>query len=469
MTKLAQQNLLFILGVLSMMVFAWFLASWSSVLEHYHSMAVLPLIYGMALIFLSRCPSLNLFKTVALCSYSIKLLITPWFITTIGLNELQTGIHASVYNHISDAVFLQIIEIVAVTILLFVLPNQKKRIYINKFSIVPHRKSWRLLLLICFIGLALVVIYPQLLYKFQPIFADKEVYYALQDLGSTVKESMNLYVYHIGIWIVTLSKLLLVYVFIYLLYRISKGGNKLALIFSFIVVLVSCLFTTSDRAATIYTAIVGLLLIYKIFPRYRSFISRFSTVFAAGGIFFIFLYGSIFKADNATSEVGYKLNAYFSGTLNVAACFEMNDANLLETFMGDVLRNIPLVVGFFTHLPMSYLAFNKALGYDAVYNSQILPVIGQGYFYLGILGVILFPIVMFKIAYYLYNKIQSARDSFEYFALLVALIFTFLGVNLYDMFLTMGLVLQYGVPMIIISLFAYLHKNKKYGERTYLS
>lgn len=246
-----------------------------------------------------------------------------------------------------------------------------------------------------------------------------------------------------------------------MLYKLSNGGNKTSLLLSFLVVFVSCLFTTSDRAATIYTAIVGLLLIYKIYPHYRGFIGRFSTAFAIIGVFLIFLYGAIFKADDAVAEVGYKLNAYFSGTLNVAACFEMNDTNWFMTLMGDILRNIPLVVGFFTNLPMSYLEFNRALGYDVDYNSQILPVIGQGYFYFGILGVIIFPIIMFKIAYYLYNHIRFARDSFEYFSYLVALIYTFLGVNLYDMFLTMGLVLQYGVPMLVISLYSYLHTNKK--------
>lgn len=460
MTKLAQQNLLLVLGIFSLMVSVWFLSSWNLMLDHYHSMAALPFVYGCALIILSRCPYLNLFKTVTICSYSIKLLITPWFITTIGLRELQKGLHFSVYNHIPEAVLLQVFEVIAVSILLFTLPNYKNIDNIN-FSVKPIRQSWRLLLFICFLGFALVAIYPQLLYKFQPIFADKEVYYALQDLSSTVKGSMNLYVYHLGVWIVTLTKLLLVYVLIYLLNRTTKCGNWLILLFSFIVVFVSCLFTTSDRAATIYTAIVGLLLIYKIYPKYRDFISRFSVVSGIIGIFFIFLYGSIFKADNVASEVGYKLNAYFSGTINVAACFEMNKANLIETFIGDALRNIPLVMGFFTHLPMSYLEFNRALGYDVIYNSQILPVIGQGYFYLGIFGSVLFPIIMLKIAYCLYNRIQYARDSFEYFAYMVAFIYTFLGVNLYDMFLTMGLVLQYGVPMLLISYFAYMFKKIK--------
>ena len=462
MSTLAQRKLLFVLGVLSLLVAVWFLSQWKFMLDHYHPMVLLPTVYGMVLIMLSTCQSLNMFKTLSLCSYSIKLLITPWFITTIGTRELQTGINLIAYNYILEAVLLQVLEIIAVFIFIF---NLSKPKFVRRdsrwgsFQIIPHRKTWKILMIICLVGFVLVAIYPQFLYKFYPVFMETEVYYHLRDLSATVKGSMNLYVYHLGLWVVTLTKLLLVYVLIYLFYKWSKGGNKTTLLLSLIVVFASCLFTTSDRAATVYTAIVGLLLIDKIYPKYRGFVGRFSTVFAFGGIFFIFLYGAIFKSEDVVSDVGYKLNAYFSGTLNVAACFAMDDSNLLMTLLGDILRNIPLVVGFFVNLPMSYIEFNRALGYDVDYNSQILPVIGQGYYYMGILGVIIFPIIMFKVAYYLYNHIRFSRDSFEYFAYLVALIYTFLGVNLYDMFLTMGLVLQYGVPMIVISLYSYLYKK----------
>ena len=468
MSILAQRKLLFLLGVISLIVSVWFFSSWNYMREHYHSMVLLPFTYGWMLILLSRCPSLNIFKTIAILSYSIKLLVTPWFVTTIGERELQIGIHYYVYNHITEAVLLQVLEIVTVSIFLYSLSNHREKRTQNIFTVSPHRLSWRILLFFCFAGFVLVAMYPQFLYKFQPVFLDKEAYYALQDLGATVKGSMNLYIYHLGYWIVTLTKLLLVYVLIYILYRITHGGNWFSLIVSFVVVLVSCLFTTSDRAATVYTAIAGLILIYKLYVKHRVFVSRFSTLFTVGGVFIIFLYGAIFKSDDAISEVGYKLNAYFAGTLNVAACFDMSDSKLFETLMGDVLRNIPLVVGFFVNLPMSYLEFNRALGYDATYNSQILPVIGQGYYYFGVIGAVLFPIIMFKIAYFFYNHIRYSRDSFEYFSYLIALIYTFLGVNLYDMFLTMGLVLQYGIPMLAICLLSYLQKREVYEERTYL-
>lgn len=460
MSKRIQKKILFILGIISLIVSLIFLAKLNTMKGHYHSMFLLPLFYGLSLILISISNSLNLFKTLAMGSYSVKLLITPLFLTTIGNREIETGLSQSVYTHIPDAVLLQVIEIIAVSFFLFVLPERK--VFQSKsFTVPPHKKTWTILKLICLLSVALVIVYPQFLYKFQPIlFRDQDAYIAQRDLSLTVKESMNVYIYNVGLWLIPLSKLIVVYILIFILCKVSKGGNMLTLILSLLVVLISCLFTSSDRAATIYTGIAGLFLIHKIYDKYRKLINRYSVVFAVGGIFYIFLYNSIFKADDAVSEVGYKLNAYFAGTLNVAACFEMNDSNLLETFVGDILRNIPFAMGFFVHLPMSYLEFNRALGYDEVYNSQIIPVIGQGFYYLHIIGVILFPILMFKVAYYFYNHIEHARDSFEYFAYMIALIYTFLGVNLYDMFLTMGLVLQYGLPMFVISSYSYFVSKK---------
>lgn len=462
MSKSSQKNLLFFLGIISVIVSLYVGVSLGNIKEHYHSMAILPFVYGISLIFLSRCQSLNVFKTVAICTYSVKLLITPWFLTTIGGRELQTGIKNAVYDHIFEAVLLQVIEILAVTVFLYNIKD-KNISHFAEFSVTPHRKTWSILKLLCFITIVFVYLYPQFLYKFQPVFfSDQDAYIAQQVLSSSVRGSMNVYLYNIALWIVPLTKLLLVYMFIYIIYKYSNGGTRLSLLLSLLVVFISCLFTSSDRAATIYTGIVGLLLIHKLYVSYQGFISRFSIIFAVGGIFFIFLYNAIFKAEDSMAEVGYKLNAYFSGTLNVAACFEMNDSNLFNTFMGDILRNIPLVMGFFVRLPMSYLEFNKALAYDDVYNSQILPVIGQGYYYFNVIGVVLFPILMFKVAYFFYNHIRYARDSFEYFAYMVALIYTFLGVNLYDMFLTMGLVMQYGLPMFAICIYSYINNKRKY-------
>lgn len=454
-----QRNLLSILGIISILVSCYFLLSWDYMKEHYRVMFLLPAVYGVALFILSQCSTLNVFKTIAICTYCIKLMVTPWFITTIGERELQVGIHQSVYGHITEAVFLQILEIIAITITLVLLRNNSRR-YNTPYLVAPPKSTWNLLKILCFIALALVIIYPQFLYKFQPIMVnDSDVMIMQKTLSSSVKDSMNLYVYHLGLWVVTLSKLLLVYVLIYMLYKTSNGVSRISLILSMGVVLVSCLFTTSDRAATIYTAIVGLLLTYKLYERYRNFIRISSIILSISGIFIIFLYNAILKADDSIAEIGYKLNAYFSGTLNVAACFEMDNFNAFYMFIGDILRNIPLIMGFFVRLPMSYLEFNKVLGFDDVYNSQILPVIGQGYFYFGILGSILFPILMIKVAYYFFNHIRYARDSFEYFAYLVAFIYTLLGINLYDMFLTMGLVLQYGFPMLMVCVYSYFRRR----------
>lgn len=425
------------------------------------SIAFLPLGYGCCTLFYSLT-NVKTFRTIILCCFSITYLLLPATVCFYGKFDLG-GYNHNLVNYIPDAVFMQILEIISVTVFLILykcnddVNNHKLRI-----SLSLSKRTARLLVSIFFVSIFLIILYPQLLLKFQTIiYNDYEDFVIHQNLAATVKASTPMVVYHLGFWLITISKLLIVYYIIVRIYNNGKSQSWFRVIISIAIIFISCLFTTDDKAATVYSAVIAFFLLHKLYTTKSKGILRF--LFVGGGIciLYIFIIAPILSKHNVAGVLMYKLNAYFAGTFNVSASFLMEVSDPIKYLLGDILRNVPVLKGFFTSMPMSYIEFNRALGYDSIYNSQILPVIGQGYFYFGIWGSILFPLLMLYFSINLYKRWQRVNDSFMYYALGVNLIYLLLGLYLYDMFLTFGLMLQYGLPIFAIASISNKHKYEK--------
>lgn len=446
-----RQIILFIAAIVGLLTFLNFILNFSDIRREYHMISVLPLVYGVLSLLLSFSLNLSFLKVVIMLCYSIKLVFIPLLISLAGFQMFYGHADMRLNGYIFNAVILQCIEILSVTIFVWFLKDKSIKSLNNSFNVSLRPSTNKLLLLLFGVSGGLLILYPQFIYNYQPILmSDPEQLKVWTILSSTAKDTIPTYIYYLGGWCIAISKLLVPYYLIVRLYNGKQSKIWLKIILSIIIIMISCFFTSSARAATIFSAIIGILLLQKIYIKQSASIMRILLIGGSLGIFVIFFYETISNSSNVAVSLLYKLNAYFSGIFNVAGSFLMDDSDKFNYLVGDCFRSIPLVKGFFTGLPMSYLEFNRAIGIDAEYNSQILPAISQGYFYLGYLGTIVIPLMMIKIAFYLFNRMQSTSDSFAFFALGMTFIYILLGVYLYDMFLSFSLIINNAFLMLVI-------------------
>lgn len=427
----------------------------TSLPESSYSIILLPAIYIICLIILvcsKRRKKIHIISSFLMVFYSVQYLFFPLYICCSGTMNLN-GYNIELKEHIADAVLLQSLVLICVTFYLMLSKKNNNICVSNNLikKIENSKKSKRFIFILVFIAIVVLVVYPQFKLKFRFIFySNNENYYSFLDASKTVRGSMPIYVYVLGLWFLQITKLLLIYYLIIFLWNLSKGKDEsIYIILSAIVIGISCMITTEDKAATIFSAISIILLMLKLYPKKAR-----NIVFFLGGLLFTFILIGFFiipmNKPNGSMIVAYKLNAYFSGTINVAGGFLMDTSNRLTTFFGDILRSIPLINHYFTNLPMSYIEFNRALGYDIKYNSQIIPIISQGYYYFGIIGAILYPITLICIAKRFYNKMITSTFTFEFYKNAMLFVFSFLGLFLYDLALTFAQILNYCLPMCII-------------------
>lgn len=394
----------------------------------------------------------NLFNSLLFGFYLVQYQLYPLFMFCTGSVDLSRY-SGNLYNKIPSAVLLQCVVLMFVWFY-SVLSNNK----ISNFDILEpkddyfvSKRSKRLIVFLIIASIGLIIVYPQFLLKYRLIFySDSNSYYSYLDASHSVKGSMPVFVYQFGLWMLQITKVLLVYYIVVFLWRKSRGKNQLIyILISTGVLTLSCIITTEDKAVTVFCALAVLLLMMRLYPAYIKTIIWFSTIFFMLFILGIFIILPMINSGSL-DILAYKLNAYFAGTVNVAGGLLMKRNNLLYSFMGDILRSIPMINHFFKNLPMSYLEYNSAIGYDTIYNSQIIPIISQGYYYFGYLGAIVYPILLIRFAKRKFNKMMSSNGSYEFFVYSMLFLFSFLGLYLYDLALTFSQIMNYCLPIYML-------------------
>lgn len=428
--------------------------------EDYKIICILPILYilGLAIMIITDPMFIyNLFKVIVLALYSIRMFILPLFIAIFGEFNYKS-INNDLFLNIDKAVFIQCYEYLVVIIFISLYKKNNKIYKYKNIDILNDRNITKMIRnFIIFLSLAIgliIIKYPLLLYKFRPIIFDNDYKYTQWSMYNfQVKNNIPTLIYYISSWGIIIIRILITYMLLMFIKKksINSKIKNIYLIMSFLVISNLVLIVTEDRAGSIYALLSMLLLMIRIYPDKSKTIVKVILAVAAfiGIIVFIVI---PFRESNQTfgEYINFKLNAYFSGTLNIAATFTMPRNNLIQYFIGDILRSIPIIKGFFTNMDMSYILFNKSLGYDPIYNSQIIPMIGQGYFYFGYIGAPIFSVILIYLGLKVYSKLKLIEDTFGYFTYVNLTIFLCLGVILYDFFLTFSLIIQYCFPMLLI-------------------
>lgn len=441
-----------LLCTFSIFVIIYFITSLRTIENEYKSMIFLPISYFLCSFILLFTKKTKLLKNLILCAFSIQFLIFPLLIC-INRGYDFTQYNYLIKNNITKAVILQVFVFIVICIT-FYMDKKNELIEINNDLYDFHEnKLLHIIILIVFIISGIfILVYPQILGKFRFIYMDNQDYYAYLQRGIEIKDSMPLLVYHLGFWLLRIAKLILSYVMVVGIWRISKGKHQFfSITISMIVIFLLCIFTTEDKAATIYIAVASILLLSKLYKKYTKLIITGSL---CAGVIFILLVFIILPLSGSfnVNSLSYRINAYFSGTINVAAGFIMENDNKALTFLGDIFRSIPMINTFFKNMPMSSIVFNKSLGVDPIYNSEIIPMITQGYYYFGFIGSIVYPLLVISFIKFSFKKLFVKQDSYEYFIRLTIIIISFCGLFLYDLALIFYELCEYCLPLYLIIL-----------------
>ena len=463
-------NILFI----PVLICIWIIALFSGKIfdTQYADTAILPIIFLLGYFFFLIIKKNRIFDIhlIIILLFFVKLYILPILVLFNGGFDSQQY-NAGLINHIFDAVLLQTIEWFVVIIGLSFIKIEKKEINIFERAVDSsiNKKVWKVIFLCLFIIALAIILYPSLLYKFRPIFFLSEEQEILWKQNSTVAaSSIHPLIYYPVNWLITVTRISFIYLLIILIWKKCKNKSEIvSIVFSFVVIAIGLVLIVPDDVAASIIAALGLFaLMTKLYPKKSKQIVL--VVLITAGILFVYMFfGRALTAQNSFEQLAKRLNAYFSGFINVAASFDMECDNKFSYFFGDFFRSFPIIKGFFVNMPTSTELFNSALGYDTIYNSQIIPMEGQAYFYSNYIGVIVIPILILKICFYFYNKTLRAKGTYDYFInSFYSLILAF-GIVMYDSFLIFYICLSY-VPLLIINIFI-KRKGVKRNERVNIS
>ncbi len=407
-------------------------------------------------------------KLILLFVFFIKLYVLPAFVIFSGDFDLS-GFNSGIEAYILDAVVIQILEMISVTIGLIVFtPKQKRKSregFNRETDRFVNRYVWRVIKACVAIIIIAIILYPSLLLQFRPLFFfSDEQELAWKRTSEVAVSTMIPYVYYPINWLLAVTRIALAYLLTIYIYekRTSKSSNGSLILTTLEVAVILVVLVPDDVAASIIAALSLLILVTGLYPDKRKLIVGFVVLLSSGLFIYMFLVIPFLSADrmsHGVSGLSLKLNAYFSGFINMAGVLDMRTSEKAGYFVGDFLRSFPIIKGFFTPMSRSTELFNLALGYDPVYFSQIIPLEGQAFFYFGYLGVLAIPLLTIKCCIHSYQKMLLSKGTYDYFVYCFYTLFLAFGIVMYDFFLLFYLALSY-VPLLLIKM-VLIKKEKK--------
>lgn len=429
---------------------------------------LLSYIYLLGIFFLSlkeKNWNKSLAKILIVTLYGVRMLVYPLLCIMNGnIEEIE------LYDTMNQSVMLQIYEYIVMIIFLSIVKTEyfvdkefdfrKEKIFTNKLRIM-------MVVLFIFTGILLLK-YPQFLQAYRPpIFISEEQEIIWKQTKNNIQNTMPLLVYYLGGWLIKIVRIIFAY---YLIIKIKywrfneeeKKSSYFKIILSLIIALLPSIITTEDRAGSFFATLTLFLLIAQIYKdKIKKIIITTGSIAVVLAITILIIIPSI-KKDRLTLEennADKTINAYFSGSINIAAGLKMPTQQSKDYMIGDTFRYIPLVVAFFTDYKQSNELFNQVLAEDTVYNSQIMPNIIQGYFYFGYILSPIFSILLAYLALRAERNISKVKDTFGYVIYIYMAIFLSVGIILYYFSLTINLILQYALPMYVF--YAIFRSGKK--------
>lgn len=418
------------------------------------SISILPVVYFTVLgfiIFLNSDLIRNIPFVILAGAFFVRLVVYPVLVVMGGVVlRMNTNLHL-LYN-IDNAVVLQIYEYVVCMIAAMFWLRRKSTSKKQEIRVINVQKG----IFITLVSAAVVgcILYPSILKRFSFLFNLDPTFDVLyQNNIAELKKNLPSWVFQIFYWFLNVLRFVIVYYFLIEIKIRSEGKKKLPYIMiSFFLVIGSIIYTTDERAACIFALFSYAILLSRLYSKYEKNI----ITIAVGGfvliavIILLFLpalgwQNSLNLSHSAIFDnISIQINAYFGGTVNVAASLDMEKLQS-ETYLGDIVTSFPLLPYFFPNISTSRIIFNRTIGVNTYYNTQILPNIGLGFSYFGPVLSPLFSLILLKWGINAFTSYQ--KNTLQFFINTFTMVFCVLGIVTYNFFLVIYLLAEYIGPL----------------------
>ncbi|MFW5411747.1 hypothetical protein [Aerococcus urinaeequi] len=405
-----------------------------------------------------------IFTTIAF----IRFVLLPYLIVLTGLYGGRSHIPPSNESY-SMAILLMIYEIIIISIVLLIKENNNKIIKNNNKIIKNIKKEFILSSndgYYLFIGMSLIssLFFPNVLSSINFIVPT-----------SLVVGYENTTIENIVLYSLILSKQLIYLIIVkklYIKYNVSKSENYLFI--TIVISLISILiYFGTNRMDIIISSIVTVYLLRKL---YGKKMNKYIIMLVPFIIIVVSLvtsgreYATVNDSGSSLLNVADTFQTYTGGVYNVAIAIETlefyPEVRDMSVLLMDIFRpmiGINVLVRNI-NVPYSNIYFNNRMWTHVDRRSQILPMIGQGYFFFGAIFSVIFSIFFIMLQYF-FEKIVNNTNSLEVFFfvnLSIARMGLLMGQN------TMNLINDISMNLVLFSivyLFNSVFKFKKSKSR----
>lgn len=353
----------------------------------YNNLFLLPLLFGvMYVIFISpiRRRLNNIFIHIFIVVSFTRYIVLPYLIVSTGFYGGRSSV-APQNESFLKAINLMSYELIIVSFFVYIIFRKYKNNNSNNEIITILPKSNFLYVIFISTSLLLGLLFPQSLRSFGFL----KVPTGLLDLGES----------SIIISIITYSLVVTKFlIFILAMSFIHKKylKNKLPIyvfISLFLVLFSMSIFFGDNRSDFIITSIASVLLFYRLYPHTIKY------TIVPLGVFSLIILSSlndyrgnvtVTGGGNELLDLTGNLQVYLAGPYNVAIAIEAAELNEIEGnvlhLVHELLRPVMGLNIFLKEIDIkpSSSYFNERIFFND-HISQIMPMIGQGYFYLGFL------------------------------------------------------------------------------------
>lgn len=386
--------------------------------DGYTYLFLLPLLYGL---FMLIFPSMWKYRKghIGLTVFNIVLLIRYFilpFVKAFTVGDSSSLRYIPMASNIETGIWIMAFELLFCFIIVRIFA---KRIYKNKKtqSVYKPLKSKLILIMFLIIGVGIVARFPSII--------DRYNFFVISEGIEKANLSIN------GLFLIIVDLSLIVIPVIIL----NKFKNKYDRYPSYKYVLLSLIFilplmtifTGTSRLSVVIPTVAWLVILIKLYPKYKKSISTFviTTLLIVFTSLSLYMQFGVTTSNTQTSEpftistVSNTINAYFSGPDNMGMAVEMKNVYGnqigLDTLKNDLIYNVAGLSQFSDSSNTSTLWFNRLIYGNWSSVDQIIPMSGQGYAYFGFLGAPLFLIVTLMLMMFFDNKIANeGRIEFTY-------------------------------------------------------
>ncbi|NUU75299.1 hypothetical protein [Paenibacillus xylanilyticus] len=453
-------GLIFII-IITSSISTFFLVFDKDVPRYYSLLPILPCSFGLISCIFANIYSFFLKSisiTIITSTYFIRFVIIPICLSVGGFSTKVVNIDA--YSYIEYAILLMVFELFVVYCYLSLNTgrylNYRKN---NQIEITIKENNTKSSLLFRFIIISLFLYVVFVLIRYPEEFSYLGLFTQFSESDRILSAKNRLYAVQIVPGIIDtfytlFISILQVFIPILCIQTIKKKygmkNKKRAANLSILVVLCTAIIMTSEKAYSVTIAISLFLIIFNLYPslmkKRAPYLIMIMIVFVFGGL--IFKSGAN-QSDDFLAEVSTILNAYFSGPINIAVSFMLKNDITLNIIFSDLGNSIPLVKYFFQDLNTSPKLFNLALYGNKDNSDQIIPLLGQGYFYFGFLIAPILTVIVVKIALILERLVHLEKNLFTKYIYIHAVVILSLVPVLYNLNIMINSLLLLAITLFI--------------------